>query len=223
MGAAASADFYTRVVKLAQQNYKAEQDTDFPAMLIYNLPLSGFDETGFVDPEIVKAQLAAGVKKLEAAGSQFIVIPCNTVYHFYSEMQAAVGIPILNIIEVTAAAVKRAGYHTVGLLNSQSTKQYSLYENAFSAQDIATLSTTDLEQEKVNQVILHVMSGTQGKADIEALQSIISRYAQAGAQALVVGCTELPLAITQADSSLPLFNSSVLLAEAALRYSYQVT
>ncbi|MEI6597728.1 MAG: hypothetical protein WCL22_01665 [bacterium] len=80
MGPAASANFYQRIVEIAQHDFGAVQDTDFPPMFLYNLPLSGFDETGFVDAEEVKKQLISGVKKLEAIGSDFIVIhaiPCT--------------------------------------------------------------------------------------------------------------------------------------------------
>lgn len=221
MGAAASADFYGRIVKIAQKDYKAERDPDFPPMFIYNLPLSGFDETGFVNPERVKAQLIAGVKKLETAGSQFIVIPCNTVHRFHSEMETAIEIPIISIIETTTDAIRHSGYHTVGLLNSQSTKQYSLYEKSLSKKKISSLSTTQEEQKKINQIISHVMAGTQGKTDTQVLRNIIQRYIREGAQAVILGCTELPLAISQKDTNIPLFNSTDLLAKATLRHAYQ--
>jgi aspartate racemase len=131
MGAAASADFYQSLVKIAQKKYGAENDDDFPAIWIYNLPITGFDETGFVDEESVKQQLITSVKKLESAGSDFIVIPCNTVHYFYKEMSESIKIPIISILEATALAVKKAGFKKVGLLNSQSTKNYHLYENIF--------------------------------------------------------------------------------------------
>ncbi len=222
MGAAASADFYTRVVSIAQKTYHAEEDDDFPAMWIYNLPVTGFNETGFLDPESVKSQMIAAIQNLAKAGSDFIVIPCNTAHHFYKEMQASVQVPILSILEVTAKAVKDAGFSKVGLLNSQSTKQFHLYEDIFAKNNIGTLSTTDAEQQQVTQVIGHVISGTQGANEIESLNNIAKRYAQAGAQAVILGCTELPLAFSEKDCSLPLFDTTGLLAEAALKYSYNI-
>lgn len=221
MGAAASADFYLRLVQIAQRDYGAEQDCDFPPMFIYNLPLIGFDETGFKDVAGVRNQLIAGIKKLGAAGSDFIVIPCNTVYYLYSDLQAASAVPIINIIEATVKAVKRAGYKKVGLLNSQSTRHYKLYESAFMRQGIETASAGDGEQKKVNEAILHVISGAQGQNDIRALQVIISRFKEAGAEAIILGCTELPLAITQGDCILPLFSSTNILAVAALDLAYK--
>jgi len=220
MGAAASADFYQYLVRLSQTKYHAEQDHDFPEMFIYNLSMTGFDETGFVDPESVKNQLIAGVKKLEAAGSDFIVIPCNTVHHFFVEMQAAVYIPILNIVDVVADVAKQQGYARVGLLNSQSTRLYRLYETALAKEGIEVFSTTDSEQHEVGRVISHAIAGTQGEEDKTLLKKIIHRYSEQGAQAVVIGCTELPLAISQENTDTPLLNSTKLLAEEALRFAY---
>jgi aspartate racemase len=222
MGAAASADFYTQLVKIAQEKYKAEADDDFPPIWIYNLPVTGFNETGFVDPESVKNQMINANKNLAFAGSDFIVIPCNTAHYFYKEMQAAVAVPILSILEVTLKAVKDSGFTKVGLINSQSTKIFNLYEKTFQKNHIETISTTDEEQTKVNKVISNVISGLQGKSDIEQLKIIINRYKQNNIQAIVLGCTELPLAFSQKDCVLPLFNTTKLLADAALRHSYNI-
>lgn len=220
MGAAASADFYQCLVELAQKKYHADQDSDFPEMFIYNLSMTGFDETGFVNPGHVREQLIAGVKKLETAGSNFIVIPCNTVHHFHPDMQAAIKIPILNIVEAVADTAKRRGYAKVGLLNSQSTRLYKLYETALKRHGLEVLSSTDDEQHEIDRVISHVIGGTHGEEDKTRLKKVIHRYAEHGAQAAVIGCTELPLAISQENTDTPLLNSTQLLAEETLRYAY---
>lgn len=221
MGAAASADFYQSLVKIAQTKYHAQNDDDFPAIWIYNLPITGFDETGFVNLNSVKQQLLDSVKKLQMTGSDFIVIPCNTVHYFYKDMCQAVNIPIISILETTSSYVQKAGFKTVGLLNSQSTKQYQLYETALGKAGIKTLSTTEKEQPQVNQVIKNVIVGSQGQRDILELNKIIGQFKDKGAQAVILGCTELPLAFSQKDTDLPVFNTTDLLAEAALVFSYQ--
>ena len=218
MGAAASADFYRRLVEVAQKDYHAVADSDFPEMWIYNLPVRDFDETGFVNPESVKNQLIASVKKLQVAGSDLIVIPCNTAHYFYEDMQQATHVPILNILDITANVVLKSGYKKVGLLNSQSTRKYQLYETVLAKRGIVTISTNDQEQREVNVVIGNVIVGNQGKLDIDILRKIIGRYQQEGAQAIVLGCTELPLAITQDHCDLPLVSSTAILAGEALRF-----
>ena len=219
MGAAASSDFYQEIVKILQHEYHAEQDTDFPPMFIYNLPLAGFDETGFADENLVKEQLVAGVKKIEAMGSDFIVIPCNTVHHFYETLSKSVGIPILSIIEATVDEALRRNYKKIGLLTSESTRRYGLYESVLKKRGLAFLSVSDEEQSKLNSVVHHAIGGTQGVQEVLELHSIISRLQEEGADTIVLGCTELPLVISQEECPLPLLNSTSILAETAVRYS----
>lgn len=220
MGAAASANFYQSLVQIAQKKFHAENDDDFPAIWIYNLPITGFDETGFVNLENVKLQLIESLKKLEATGSDFIVIPCNTVHYLLETMRESIKIPILSILEITAKAVQKEGFKKVGLLNSQSTGQYQLYEKTFEKLGIATCSATNKEQLQVNEIIRHVMAGSQGQQDIDELNKIIQRFQEQGAQTIILGCTELPLAFSQKNCLLPVFNTTTILAEASLVYSF---
>ena len=131
MGPSASADLYSRIIKYSQRQYGAVQDCDYPPIVIVSLAMTGFDETGIVDEDSVKNQLIDGVKKLELAGAAFIIIACNTVHAFYDQMQLAVKIPILNIIEETKKKVLEAGFKKVGLFSSESTNKLGLYQNSF--------------------------------------------------------------------------------------------
>lgn len=220
MGAAASANFYQEIVKIAQEKYNATEDTDFPPMFIYNLPLSGFGETGFLDEEAVKNQLLEGVKKMEIIGVDFIVIPCNTVHYFFNEMQQSIKIPIISILEVTAEAVQKSLYKKVGILSSRSTKEYKLYENILNQKKVDTISSTEDEQKIVDKVIGSVIAGKQNMNDIALLQQIIFRFKKEGVESVILGCTEIPLAISQKDSDIPLLSTISLLADSALAYSF---
>lgn len=221
MGPLASANLYHKIVKIAQEMYHAEQDTDFPPMIIYNLPLIGFDEAGFKNPTLVKGQLIAGVKKLERAGSDFIIIACNTVHHFYQEMQDAIKIPIISIIEETVKTADKKELKVIGLLSSESTNKLKIYQKVLDYYAIKTLSVTDKQQKLLNEIILHVMSGTQGEADKECLKAIIHDICQQGAQGIILGCTELPLAISQNDIDVALLNSTEIIAKSALEYAFK--
>ena len=220
IGPAASADFYRKLVDIAQREYGAEQDTDFPAMHIYNLPLSGFDETGFVDPDAVREQLVRAVRILESSGSDFIVIACNTVHAFYADMQAAVQIPIVSIVDAVIDEAKKDSFRSVCVLSSESTRKYKLYENALNKAGINGIVATDQEQYSLNKIIHRVMGGLQGTEDVELLRGIVKRHEKEGAEAIVLGCTELPLAISQGDIHLPLLSSTDILAHTALARAY---
>ena len=220
MGAAATVDLYRRIVEIAQLQYRAEQDREFPEMILYNMCLIDFDETGITNEVSVKKHLLEGMKKLEVAGADFVVIPCNTVHCFIDELQSAVTIPIVSIIESTKGAVQADGRSRVGILSSRSTRETQLYENALKSAGITFLSAKADEQDKIDAVIGRVISGSQNQQDIEVLENISRRYVEEGAEAVILGCTELPLAISQKDTKIPLYDSTQLLSRAALTAAY---
>ncbi|MEX0917761.1 MAG: amino acid racemase [Candidatus Paceibacterota bacterium] len=223
MGPAATAEFFHLLVKYAQELHGAVQDTDFPAMFIYNLPLSGFDETGVCDEELVKTQLVAGIKELSKFDCGLICIPCNTVHIFFEEMQAATPVPIVSIVEAVIDEVVLLECGKVGILSSETTRTTGLYESALTRRGIEYVSVSELEQEKINEVIHRVMSGRQDETDISSLLSICARMEKEGVEALVLGCTELPLAFNQKNITLPVVSSLDALAKAVLGRVYGTT
>lgn len=204
LGPAASAQFYTTLIDIAQKEYYAVQDADFPKILLYTVSIPDFDETG--DLTSAKEPLIQGVKALETMGSELIVIPCNTVHHLYSDMQSAVKVPIVNMIECVARVARK--YTTVGLLTSEETKESKLYTlpNA--------LTTTQAEQSLVNEAIRHAMAGLSFD-----LSPVIDRFITDGAEAILLGCTELPLVVKKANGH-PLLSSTEILAHATLQRAY---
>lgn len=217
MGPLASSNLYYNLIELAQNKFNADQDHDFPAIFIYSLPLEGFDETGFVNSESVKKQLISGVKKLEKSGSEFIIIACNTVHYFYKDMQEAINIPILSIVTESTKLVREAGYNKIGLLSSQSTKELKIYPKELRKFKIETITTNDFQQGLINDVILKIMSGKYGKTEKEVLKDIIENLVAKGAQAILLGCTELPLVINQKDiNNIEIFDSTKIITESAL-------
>ncbi len=222
MGPLASVNVYAKIVEVAQEKYNATQDTDYPPMFIYNLPLEGFDETGFVDEEKVKGQLLDGVRRLEGAGSDFIIIACNTVHYFLSEMQGAVSIPILSLPDKTAERVEAEGYKKVGLLSSQSTRELGLYRESLGKVGTVVVTASEDEQKTLNTIILHVMSGTHTGTDSQALQKIMERMVHNdGVEAIILGCTELPLVTHKNSIARPIFDTIVIAAEESLAYATQ--
>lgn len=219
MGPLASANLYYKIIKIAQKKYGAEQDGDFPPMIIYNLPLIGFDETGFVKPELVKKQLANAVKKLEQAGSNFVVMACNTVHYFINELQKKIKIPILNIVKETAKQAKIGGFKTVGLLTSETAWKLKLYQKELKKHNIKSIAVETFQQKIINKIILRVMAERQNKNDTKILKKIIGSLCQKGAKGIIVGCTELPLAIKQKDVEVKLFDTTKIMAELALKYA----
>ena len=131
-GPGATANFFSDLVSICQDKYEARQDTEFPEIFLYNMPMEGFNETGFADQGLVKNQLINGVQKLENWGADFIVLPCNTVHFFTKEMRDSIKIPLISIIESTVKELKKKNIKTVGILSSHSTRDLELYKKAFS-------------------------------------------------------------------------------------------
>lgn len=219
MGPAATASFFDNIIKISQQKYGAEQDIDFSKIYLYNTYLEGFNETGFENPELVKEQLINDLKKIESWGANFIVIPCNTVHYFINELRESIKIPIISIIESTISTIKEKKYKKVGIVSSASTRHLNLYKEKLENENIDCIIATDSEQKLLDEVILSVMTGKQSENEKQILKNIIMRMEAENVEAVILGCTELPLAITQRDCNLPLLNTIKILAEKAVDFS----
>ncbi len=219
MGPSASANLYSKIIAYAQQKYGAVQDFEFPPIVINSLQLFGFEETGIVDAERVKQQLVDGVKKLEAAGCNLIIIACNTVHVYYNEMQSAVKIPIFNIVEETKNRVQQSGYKKVGIFASATANRLHLYQTIFSNAGIEVISPNEEQQMQLTRVIEHVMGGNQKTEDVITLKDIARDYLKQGAEAIVIGCTEIPLAINQTHTDVKLFDSTEIIVQCAVDYA----
>lgn len=212
MGPEATAEFYKRIVNICQRDYGAKYDLDFPAIFIYNLPLLDIVENSGSNETIIN-QLKDGISKLKSAGCNFVAVPCNTVFYFINEINAE--IPLLNIIEETFFETKRRNYRKVGVLSTKNTARNKLYENVF--EGIEILQPSEIEQEKINEIILRVLSGVKLKEDKERLKLLSRKLEKNGAEAIILGCTELPLLVSQQDFSIDVLDTLQILAEAAVK------
>ena len=209
---------YQKIIQLCQEQYNAVQDTDYPKIVLYSLPLTGFDETGIVDTAHVLQQLHDGIAKLVAAGCDCIVMACNTVHVFYDELQATCPVPIVHMVEETVQAA--AGHPAVGILSSETTAKFGLYVSALQNQNVGAVVPSAKQQTKVTEVITHVMAGLQSEADVQALQAICHNLKAQGATAIILGCTELPLVLQQEHIALPLFDAVTIGAKATLAFAH---
>lgn len=219
MGPEASANFYYSIINYCQKKYQAVQDTDFPPMIIYSLPLFGFDESGIIDKKLVLKQLICGINTLINSGCDFIVIPCNTVHLFINELRKKSNIPIISIMEETIKKIKQENIGVVGLLGSETTLKFKLYQNLLDKNNINYISIKEEEYPIITQLILEVMSGKIKNKTKNNVLLIIKRMQQQSANAIVLGCTEIPLAISQKDVNIKIYNTIQILAESAVNYS----
>ncbi len=219
MGPESSANFYYKLIKYCQKKYHEVQDTDYPPMIIYSLPLDGFDEGGIVNEVTVLKQLIQGIKTLEKADCDFIVMPCNTIHYFFDELNSICSVPIISIIEETAKKIKQKKYNVVGLLASETTLNLQIYQKALNQKGIQCLTPTKEEELIITKLILEIMGGKVTDCTKNEAKSIIKKMEQQSAQAIVLGCTEIPLVINQKDAKIKVYDTLQILAEAAVNYS----
>ncbi|MEK6961624.1 MAG: amino acid racemase [Nanoarchaeota archaeon] len=219
MGPEASSDFYSRMISYCQKRYGAVQDADYPPILLYSLPMAGFDESGIVDAEEVLSQLIGGVKLLSDAGCDFIVIPCNTVHTFIADLRASSSIPIISIIEETVNRVQSAGFKEVCLVASESTLSYGMYQEALWAKDIYCAVPQVSQYPLITDLIRGVMGGSVDSRVKSAVLDVICQMVGSSTKAVILGCTEIPLAIGQEDIPVAVFDTLQVLAETAVDLS----
>jgi aspartate racemase len=224
MGPRASIDIYTKIIQLMSVNYNATQDIDFPPMILFSLPLVDFNEAGVINALSVKKQLIGGVRSLEAAGAEFIIIACNSVHVFIDEMRSAVSIPIISIIEEVGEYIEKNNYKKIGLITSESSNKNSIYKPLLKSIGVHTISLDHERQEAINKIILKIMTGKQNNFDKNELVSIIQYLLKKGSEAIILGCTELPILIDEYDRNFngEIINASRIIASAAIRESMRL-
>jgi len=211
MGPEATAEFYKRIIGICQRDFGAKYDSDFPYIFICNLPLPDIvEEKG--DPSLIKSVISDGLEKLAKAGCGIVAIPCNTVFAYIDK---ETGLEILDIIEMTEDFIRARKFKKIGLIATRNTIKNKLYENALG--EIEILQLPENSQIEVNDVIMRILSGVKISADKERLQNFAQDLAGRGAEAVILGCTELPLLISQADSEILLVDTIQVLAEKTVR------
>ena len=137
-------------------------------------------------------RMRSEAKRLEAAGAELLVIPCNTAHYFYSKVAEAVDIPILNIIEETAKLCSLDAVKTVGVLATEGTMRSGAYSDVFSRYGISVYSLSDEDQDFLTETIFERIKGGLAP-DVERFISLCERLYQNGCERIILGCTELSL------------------------------
>ena len=161
--------------------------------------------------------LADAARSLEAAGAEGLALCTNTMHEVAPAIEAAVTIPLLHIADPTAAAVKRAGFHTVGLLGTRFTMERDFYRGRLTAQHgLAVIVPDAADRESVHRVIYEELCRGDIRAESRArYREIMRRLVDAGAEGIILGCTEIASLVGSADAPVPLFDTTRLHARSA--------
>lgn len=212
MGPAATAHFFKRVVELTP----ATRDQEHLRIVVYNDPQVP-DRTAAILGEGTDPlpALLAGIEALEKAGAEVLAMPCNSAHYWLEEMRRASKVPILNIVSEVAAALAglRPKPEKVGLLATTGTVQSGIYERPLSQLGCRLLLPEEWEQGDLMAVIRRIKSS---EADADSVRVFAQKLIDRGAQAIILGCTELSLVADRLHLPVPVVDSVEVLAQAAV-------
>jgi aspartate racemase len=154
---------------------------------------------------------------LEAGGADFVLICSNTMHLMADDVAAAIGVPLLHVVDPTASAITKAGLKRVGLLGTAFTMEKAFYRDRLAAAGLDILIPDAADRREVHRVIYEeLVAGKIEAASRAAYREVIARLVERGAEAIVLGCTEIMLLVDQTDSVVPLFDTTSLHALAAV-------
>lgn len=165
-------------------------------------------------------------QRLKRGGADFIVIASNTVNSRAEYVQSEVQIPVLNIVDATGEKVNKSGIKTVALLGTKYTMEQNFYRDRLEKKyGLKVIIPNETEREYINSVIFDELCVEKmNNESRERFIQIINRLVdEEGAQGVILGCTEIPLLIKQRDVKVPVFDTTAIHAEAAVKYALNMT
>ena len=216
VGPDATVDFMAKIVAMTE----AERDQDHLRMLVDHNPhvpnrqaaiLAGGDDPG---PALAEMAL-----RLEAGGADFLVIPCNTAYVFEDAIIAATTIPLISIITESIAAIRERvpDASDIGVLATDGCLESGIYQSGIEAAGMTPVLPEPGELEQIMVLINSIKAGNQSKAAAAGMKSLAEALVHRGAQAIIAGCTEIPLVLADEAVTVPLVASTDALAMKTVR------
>ena len=213
MGPAATADLFRKITSVT----KASCDQEHIHIIIdSNTAIPDRTAALIRGGESPVPQLQRSARTLEAAGANLIIMPCNTAHGFYDEVCAAVSVPVLHMIRITAQALTQAGIKRAGLLATDGTVQTGIYDRCLSGSGMELITPTAEGQAAVMDILYNGVKAGDAGHDTAAFERTCAGLLAEGAQTLILGCTELPCAFEMYSLSFPHIDPTLELARAAV-------
>jgi len=211
MGPDATVDFMAKVLSFTS----AARDQDHIRMLVDNNPAVPDRQVALTgDGEDPGAALGAMAKGLERQGADFLVMPCNTAHAWAQTIRDAVEIPLVSIIDETAKACSE--FETIGLLSTAGCLGSGVFQDGLEPFGKTLILPTAEELSEIMGLVYRVKGGDSSEAVIAGMAAIAQAMVDRGADAIVAGCTELPLVLDPDRLSVPVLMSTDILAEATV-------
>jgi aspartate racemase len=166
--------------------------------------------------------LSDAAVRLQQGGADMVLICTNTMHKVADEVQAALSIPLLNIIDVTAEAIRANGMRKVGLLGTKYTMSFAFYRERMAQNGVELLVPSEEQQTLVNAIIFdELCQGVVKASSRQSYQAIMEELVESGAEAIILGCTEITLLVQEEHAVVPLFDSTYLHARKAVELAVE--
>jgi aspartate racemase len=166
--------------------------------------------------------MLASARKLAKTGTDFLICPDNTIHQALPLIEARSPLPWLHIAEVVAAEAVERGFRRLGLTGTRWLVDSEVYPEKLAARGLACMRPSDAERDDTHRIVMdELVYGVFKPEAVARFQQLIGRMKDEGCDAVILGCTEIPLIVNDTNSPLPLLDSTRLLARAALRRAVQ--
>ena len=207
--------------RLINQGVKAKLGTLHSAdLLIHSVdfaPIGVLQAQGAWDE--LGIMMASSGKRLQVAGAQGLLIATNTMHKVADEVITATGLPLIHIADATAAVINKQGLKTIALLGTQFTMTEDFYKQRLIDAGLQVFIPNEVARAKVHRIIYdELCQGQLLASSRDYYIEVINTLAEQGAQGVILGCTEIGLLISQADSPIPVFDTTAIHAAAAVEF-----
>ena len=218
MGPLATVDFMQKVIEKTM----AGNDQEHLPMLVHNVPQIP-DRSACIlsegeDPFLA---MAAGVRKLEEGGAQCIVMPCNTAHYWFDQLQTIARVPMISIIDCVLMAIRQQGIQRVGIMATSATVAAGMYSKKLADDNRESLIPDEQGQQELMDAIYAIKAGRLEEGS-SAMETVFNQLTKQGAQAVILGCTEIPVGLKRIAIEKPdqCIDATALLAQTCVDWYY---
>lgn len=214
MGPAATVDFLAKVIAATP----ARADQDHVPMIVSNIPQIPDRSRAIIEKsDAPLAALLEGLKMLETAGAEVLVMPCNTAHRWFGELARHASIPMIHIVDAVKREAVDSGESPLGLAATRGTIRAGIYQDRFGSASDRLLLPDEESQKAIDSAILKVKAGSDGRYDAErGVEGLMTK----GAHRIILACTELPLALLHSPFRQYCIDATEALAKQCVAVSY---
>ncbi len=207
--------YYQHIIRTYEERFG---DYAFPPIVVYSVSFQQYEDWMLAGDWLSIARgLQDATLRLADSGADFVVIATNTMHKVLPQIREVSPVSILSIIDATADVILQRGMRTVGLLGTRFTMEEPFYAEGLASHGIDTVVPDEADRTTVNDIIFRELGkGIITPESRRKYVDIVDRLHEQGAEGVILGCTEIPLLISKADCTVPLFNTTVIHAEKAL-------